>query len=409
VPPKAASQPRPARRALVLLAVIAAGVAASLTIVERRPEYLCRHWEAAARSADASPARALVAKLDAYGRYGLPALVRLLKSDRPHVVAAARAALLNRLQRAARSESLADEEAAPVIAAELQQLLQLDDETLAPPIVDVTLALLETSGRLGLSGRVEPKVRAEMLATCEAALRRAAPAPVGITLPPETAVVAIPPVVAPTATITSGEAPVTATTAVPPIVRAAPSLKAPPMPKADPVRSAANTTARIPEAAIVDNAVQPASASVPGPALGGNLPANVLRPQAAAGDDVRKLDAWTLFGLVDADPRAAAELLRRGFTQRELQIGKHLVSDDVLERRRYAKLLPSLTGFDVRPWLLRLCDDADAEVRKIAATIMATTNDPALLDRLRTLSFDDPDEQVRETSARAVGRDVQRR
>jgi hypothetical protein len=150
-----------------------------------------------------------------------------------------------------------------------------------------------------------------------------------------------------------------------------------------------------------DAKVQPAAASKTIGIVPAALPAEVLRG-----------DAWTLFArLHDAAdaPLAETELRRRGFAPQEIELGKHLCDPNIEERRRYAKSLPSLGLDGMKPWLLHLSRDADLEIRLTATAVMATTNDPELLARVRTMSLDDPAAEVRETASRAAGTPPTRR
>jgi len=104
------------------------------------------------------------------------------------------------------------------------------------------------------------------------------------------------------------------------------------------------------------------------------------------------------------DPRdaaeAQAELKRRGFADREVALARQLTDPDPQVRRRLVRLLPEITGLDAVPWLVELSRDADADVRWTALTLLATTQDPALLKRVGELVRGDPDPRVQRLAER---------
>jgi HEAT repeat protein len=97
---------------------------------------------------------------------------------------------------------------------------------------------------------------------------------------------------------------------------------------------------------------------------------------------------------------AQAELKRRGFGEREIALARQLSDPDPQTRRRLVRQLPGLAGLDAAPWLVELSRDADAEVRWTALTLLATTNDPALLDRVAELVRGDPDPRIQRLAER---------
>lgn len=100
--------------------------------------------------------------------------------------------------------------------------------------------------------------------------------------------------------------------------------------------------------------------------------------------------------------RALQELERLGFSEREVELGRRLTHADPAERRRWAEALPGLRGAPVKTWLVRLCADSDPGVRRTALSIIATTNDPVLLDLLRRAARQDSDPGVRALAERVL-------
>ena len=91
---------------------------------------------------------------------------------------------------------------------------------------------------------------------------------------------------------------------------------------------------------------------------------------------------------------AAYELGRRGLTDDDLALAWRLSRADAENRRELVERLPRLGQIDVRRWLLWLSHDEDAGVRLAAVTVMATSRDPQLLDRLREMQGSESDPEV---------------
>lgn len=400
-----AKLPAPRRRSIwatVLLTLPALGVTAALFFLVERPERLCRQWEQAAHSADEASAEQLVAQLDRYGNYGLPAVVRLLKSENEAAMLAASRALTARFVRWNQFASPGDREALTMVADEFHRQFAGDDQPVAREAAACALELLAATGRLGLAEQINDELRSRLLAACDEVLRRAPPPLVAPAIPLLATIPLSPPdepeldrepaiVASPVKA-----APVVATVEPQPVPM--PPVLTPPTPQ-----PAANAAARINPVRepSTDAAVRPASLT---PSI--SSAKRQTEDDLAAAKALERADAWTLFGALRTEDRdiAAALLRQRGFSKPEIELGEHLTSDDPKERRSYIRQLPALGVTEAKPWLLRLCRDEDAEVRRIAVTIMATTNDPAVQDLLRQLALEDADDEVRRTAGRATGR-----
>lgn len=123
-------------------------------------------------------------------------------------------------------------------------------------------------------------------------------------------------------------------------------------------------------------------------------------------DQLSGRESWDLFAQLSSTGSAAAaaeaELTRRGFTHRQIEVGKHLTSTDAEERRRWAEALPGLRGIDTKQWLLILSRDESAEVRRAAVILMATSQDPQMLARVEEVARDDPEPGLRQQAARTI-------
>jgi len=133
----------------------------------------------------------------------------------------------------------------------------------------------------------------------------------------------------------------------------------------------------------------------------GHLP----RPKTASEEQALGPETLAVVRRLQAqDPRdaaeARAELKRRGFADREVALARQLSDPDPHVRRRLVRLLPEIAGLDAVPWLVELSRDADADVRWTALTLLATTQDPALLRRVGELVRGDPDPRIQRLAER---------
>ncbi len=131
-----------------------------------------------------------------------------------------------------------------------------------------------------------------------------------------------------------------------------------------------------------------------------NQPASLTSPLKS----MPLIELLTQLHINDAAQASTAEreLVRRGITPRQIEIGRALTSPLASERRRWADALPNLAEIDAKPWLLWLSRDADADVRRTVVTLMATSREPELLRRLAEIAATDENEMVRELAARVT-------
>lgn len=107
---------------------------------------------------------------------------------------------------------------------------------------------------------------------------------------------------------------------------------------------------------------------------------------------------------------AQAELRRRGFSEVQLELGLRLFDPDAEVRKQLVQVLPEMRSLDATPWLLQLCRDPNPDVRRSAFSLMATTTDPRLVERLLQIARQDSDPTIRRHAERlASGRDEARR
>ncbi|MBX3411134.1 MAG: HEAT repeat domain-containing protein [Pirellulales bacterium] len=106
--------------------------------------------------------------------------------------------------------------------------------------------------------------------------------------------------------------------------------------------------------------------------------------------------AQRLHSPVDATRVAArAELRAIGYSDVHVEL-LHAVTDaDAEKRAAAARALPVMRGMNARPWLLWLSYDDLEEVRHAALSVLATSYDPELMDRMREAANADAAPRVR--------------
>ena len=94
------------------------------------------------------------------------------------------------------------------------------------------------------------------------------------------------------------------------------------------------------------------------------------------------------------------ELIRRGFSELQLDLARRAFDPDPEVRRQLARSMPALRSVNPASWLMLLSGDADADVRLLAITLLATTADPAVLEQVERLARKDSDSRVRRQAER---------
>jgi len=94
------------------------------------------------------------------------------------------------------------------------------------------------------------------------------------------------------------------------------------------------------------------------------------------------------------DPRIEEELSRRGFGRLSKRLALQLISKNPEDRLRLVDDIVTTPRIDARPWLLMLAEDQDADVRLLAVTIMATSNDTVLVEKAWHVAIHDRDPRI---------------
>jgi hypothetical protein len=113
-----------------------------------------------------------------------------------------------------------------------------------------------------------------------------------------------------------------------------------------------------------------------------------------ADDDSRQLLArWLVASGSDVFP-LEEELTRRGFGRLSARLVRQFFSEDAAVRLRFIDDVLTEPGVDARPWLILLADDRAADVRLLTVTIMATSDDPTLIEKAWQVAINDRDPRI---------------
>lgn len=103
----------------------------------------------------------------------------------------------------------------------------------------------------------------------------------------------------------------------------------------------------------------------------------------------------------DGDARTIErELAGRGFGKITTRMVRQYLSDDAEERMRLVNDVLARPGAGAGAWLLLLAEDSDAEVRLFAVTLMATSNDAALVEKAWRVALRDRDPRIADLAGR---------
>ena len=168
-----------------------------------------------------------------------------------------------------------------------------------------------------------------------------------------------------------------------------------------------------------DDGIQPGATNRPArlPAASGNSRPTAVglqaRKQSVGGPRANDKAAWQQLPPRDvmrrlhvSDPQvvqaARLELERRGIKGSLVDLARRATDPDPKVRRELAEALPSIPGVDAKPWLVELSYDENAQVRATAVTLMATSGDLEMVQRLEQIARDDPDDYTRAQAAKAL-------
>jgi hypothetical protein len=133
------------------------------------------------------------------------------------------------------------------------------------------------------------------------------------------------------------------------------------------------------------------------------LPADISNSERAARETRALLEQWH-----DASeyqrPGIEEKLAERGFRRLSTRVVKQYVSDDLQERLCVVDSVLTEPDVDPRPWLLLLAEDEDADVRLMAVSVMATSNDKTLIEAAWQAAIGDHDPRIADLAERLRAR-----
>lgn len=94
------------------------------------------------------------------------------------------------------------------------------------------------------------------------------------------------------------------------------------------------------------------------------------------------------------------DLATRGFKHLPKRLVEQYLSDELEDRLQLFDGVLTEPGVDARPWLLLLADDENAEVRLLAVTVMATSDDKSLVERAWQVAIRDRDPRIADLAGR---------
>jgi hypothetical protein len=89
-----------------------------------------------------------------------------------------------------------------------------------------------------------------------------------------------------------------------------------------------------------------------------------------------------------------AELRRRGLSPNEIDLAERLFDSDPAVRKKLVAELPNIADIDATVWLLQCCKDEDADVRLASFSLLATSSNTILLQKLKNMAASDSDERI---------------
>jgi hypothetical protein len=138
-----------------------------------------------------------------------------------------------------------------------------------------------------------------------------------------------------------------------------------------------------------------------------NSPSGSRKSDSEVADDepLRDVDSRELLrqwlAAKDGDRVAVEhELAKRGFGKVTKRIVQDFFSNDTQQRMRVVDDALAEPGAGSEPWLLLLAKDGDADVRLFAVTLMATSNNSALMEKAWQIAIRDRDPRIADLAER---------
>lgn len=97
-----------------------------------------------------------------------------------------------------------------------------------------------------------------------------------------------------------------------------------------------------------------------------------------------------------------AELRRRGLSPVEIDLAERLFDPNSVVRKKLVADLPNIADIDATGWLLQCCKDEDADVRLAAFSLLATSSNTIMLQKLKNMAASDSDERILRIAAQIL-------
>jgi hypothetical protein len=112
------------------------------------------------------------------------------------------------------------------------------------------------------------------------------------------------------------------------------------------------------------------------------------------------LQSWLASTDAERRKQIEQELARRGFGRLVKPLVQQYFSEDPRERMQLVDRVLAQPGVGSSAWLLLLAEDADAEVRLLAITFIATSNDAQLVEKAWQVAIRDHDPRIADLAGR---------
>jgi hypothetical protein len=134
-----------------------------------------------------------------------------------------------------------------------------------------------------------------------------------------------------------------------------------------------------------------------------NLPEAMSKTRVMASETRALLARW-LAAKGDEIQFVEHDLATRGFKRLSKPLVEQYLSNDLEVRLKLVDRVLTEPNVDPRPWLFLLADDENADVRLLAVTMMATSNDKSLVEKAWQVAIRDRDPRIADLATRLRAR-----
>jgi hypothetical protein len=144
--------------------------------------------------------------------------------------------------------------------------------------------------------------------------------------------------------------------------------------------------------------------AVPAKSAAQNSNATTVSKARVSASETRTLLARWLAAEGDKIQFVEHDLATRGFKHLSKPLVEQYLSDDLEVRLKLLDSVLAEANVDPRPWLFLLADDENADVRLMAVTVMATSDDKSLVEKAWQVAIRDRDPRIADLAARLRAR-----